>query len=294
MQVGVLCAQDSWYFKDLLRAAGGRHRLSAVSFGRIGAALGGGEAPGHRSAAAPLDPLDAVLVRTMPPGTLEQIVFRMDVLGQLEAAGTKVVNPPRAIEVAVDKYLAQARLHAAGLDTPRALACQTADEAMDGFASLGGDVVVKPLFGGEGRGLMRISDPDLALRAYRSLEQLGAVIYQQEFIAHEGCDVRVLVIGDRLLAMRRRHPTDWRTNVARGAIAEPLVVNDRLERIARCAAAAVGGWVTGVDILPARDGRLLTLEVNAVPGWRALRRALNTDIAALVLDFVEHLVARRS
>ena len=47
---------------------------------------------------------DAVLVRTMPPGSLEQVVFRMDLLARLEAAGIPVVNPPRAIEAAVDKY----------------------------------------------------------------------------------------------------------------------------------------------------------------------------------------------
>ena len=51
----------------------------------------------------------------MPPGSLEQVVFRMDVLGRLEAAGKVVINPPRAIEAAVDKYLASAKLAAAGL-----------------------------------------------------------------------------------------------------------------------------------------------------------------------------------
>ena len=70
----------------------------------------------------------------------------MDVLGRLDAAGTRVINPPRALEVAVDKYLALAKLQAAGLPVPRTIVCQTVDDAMQAFATLGGDVVVKTAF----------------------------------------------------------------------------------------------------------------------------------------------------
>src|SRR2546423_1010405 len=65
--------------------------------------------------AGPLAGFDGVLVRTMPPGSLEQVVFRMDLLPRLAARGVRVVNPPRAVEVCVDKYLAAAKLAAAGL-----------------------------------------------------------------------------------------------------------------------------------------------------------------------------------
>lgn len=291
MRLGVLCSPESWYFQDLSRAAADRHHLTPLSFSRITSKLGGGNTTSLKAADAPVDSFDAILVRTMPPGTLEQVVFRMDALAQAEASGTTVINPPKAIEIAVDKYLAQAKLVTAGLSTPRSVVCQTADDAMAAFELLERDVVVKPLFGGEGRGLMRISDPDLAMRAFKTLEQIGAVILQQEFIEHEGFDIRVLVIGERLLAMRRRHATDWRTNVARGAVAEPFELDDSIASIARRATKAVGGLIAGIDILPARDGRLLTLEANAVPGWRGLGRALNIDVASLVLDFIERFQA---
>ncbi len=110
----------------------------------------------------------------MPPGSLEQVVFRMDALGRLEAAGATVINPPRAIECAVDKYLTTARLAAAGLLVPRTVACQTVEDAMAAFELLGGDVVIKPLFGSEGRGITRLQDEALAERAFRLLVQLGA------------------------------------------------------------------------------------------------------------------------
>jgi RimK family alpha-L-glutamate ligase len=200
-----------------------------------------------------------------------------------------VINPPKAIEAAVDKYLATARLAAAGLRVPRTIVCQTPEAAMAAFETLGGHVVVKPLFGSEGRGIARLQDEALAGRAFRMLAQLGGVLYVQEFIPHEGYDLRVLVIGERMFAMRRRSETDWRTNVSRGAIAEPVELTAEMATLARQAAEAIGAPVAGVDLLPVRDGMLYAIEVNAVPGWKALAATLDVDIARIVLDYVEHL-----
>lgn len=282
MRFAVLAAPDSWYLRDLQRAAEGRHEVTPICFSEIAASLGDSSAcfSGEHDLCA----FAAVLVRTMPPGSLEQVVFRMDVLGRLEAAGCTVINPPRAIEAAVDKYLASAKLAAAGLATPPTLVCQTVDDALAGFDRLGGDVVIKPLFGSEGRGITRVSDKDLALRAFKMLQQLGAVIYLQQFIEHEGYDIRVLVIGDRLFAMRRRNPHDWRTNVSRGATTEPLEISAELAALARRATDAIGAVIAGVDLLFGRDGKCYVLEVNAVPGWKALARTCQTDIAQAVLD----------
>ncbi|HEX6960399.1 MAG TPA: RimK family alpha-L-glutamate ligase, partial [Lacipirellula sp.] len=239
-----------------------------------------------RSARAELNSIDAVLVRSMPPGSLEQVVFRMDALARLEAAGVPVVNPPKAIEAAVDKYLATAHLQAAGFLVPPTIVCQTLDEGMTAFESLGGDVVVKPLFGGEGRGITRVTDAAIARRVFAALEQIGSVLYIQQFISHDGVDWRLLVVGDEVFGMKRISADDWRTNISLGARPAPLEVTAELAQLARRAAAAVGALIAGVDLLPARDGRLYALEVNAVPGWRALAEVTGVDIAARVLDYV--------
>jgi RimK family alpha-L-glutamate ligase len=292
MRIAVFASPDSWYLRDLSRAAGDRHEMVQVPFGNIVARIG--DPPCAAIAAGPnLQEFDAVLVRTMPPGSLEQVVFRMDCLGRYEAAGGVVINPARAVEAAVDKFLTSAKLAEAGLLTPRTVCCQTADDAMAAFAELGCDVVLKPLFGSEGRGITRLNDDALALRAFKMLAQLGAVLYLQEFIEHEGADLRLLVIGEHILGMRRRNPLDWRTNVSRGAKAEAFMPTDDLVEMARRAAAAVGAPLAGVDILPGRDGRLYTIEVNAVPGWQGISRATGTDVAALVLEFVEEQVRSR-
>jgi ribosomal protein S6--L-glutamate ligase len=291
MRLAVLCSLQSWYFRDLRRAAGDRHELVALPFTHLRAAQVAGESS-VASGDGSLADFDAVLVRTMPPGTLEQVVFRMDALARLEASGTLVVNPPKAIEVAVDKYLTTARLAAAGLPTPATVVCQRWEDAMAAYARLGGDVVVKPLFGSEGRGITRVSDEAVALRVFKAIAQIGAVIYLQRFVPHLGHDLRVLVIDNVMLAMQRRNDRDWRTNVSRGAVTEAVEMTPELADLARRACQATGAWIAGVDLLPAQDGSLQVIEVNAVPGWKALGRTLGIDVAARVLDAVEKRLAR--
>jgi len=288
----VLGSPESWYLADLRRAAAGRHEIVGGTFRQMAASVGE-SSPAVVTGEADFSQFNAVLVRAMAAGSLEQVVFRMDALARAQEAGQVVINPPRAIEAAVDKYLALVRLQSAGLPVPRTFVCQTSQQALEAFERLGGDVVIKPLFGAEGRGIARVNDEAMLLRACRMLEDLRAVLYLQEFVPHRGYDIRALVIGHKVFGVQRRSESDWRTNVSRGATASPYRLDARMEDYALRAAAAVGAPLAGVDLLPAADGRLLVLEVNAVPGWRATAQALETDIAAEVLAYVESQVCSR-
>lgn len=287
MKVAVLGSATSWYVGDLRRAASDAHQIVPITYRQLAAQVDTGGVA-WQSGDEDLRRFDALLVRSMPPGSLEQVIFRMNTLAQLAESGVRVVNPPRAIEIAVDKYLTTAKLQAAGLCVPATATCQTWEQAMESFARLGDDVVVKPLFGGEGRGITRVNDEAIAARVFKALEQIGVVIYLQQFIEHEGCDLRVMVIGDQLLGMRRRHPTDWRTNISRGAQAEPFDIDDKLAALARRASKAIGTTLAGVDFLPGKDGKLYAIEVNAVPGWRALSQVTGVDVAAQVLGCLDN------
>jgi len=185
------------------------------------------------SSATSLSQIDGVIVRAMPPGSLEQVIFRMDVLQRLQAEGISVLNPPRSLEICVDKYLASARLAAAGLQVPPTIVCQDAETALEAFEGLGKDVVVKPLFGSEGRGMVRVSDEDLAWRTFRTLERTQSILYLQKYIHHPGWDLRVFVLGKRVLAaMRRTANGHWRTNVAQGGKGEIAVITPEIEELA--------------------------------------------------------------
>lgn len=286
MKLAILGGRSSWHTADLLRAAAGRHQVRVATLRSLRATLAGAGGVEIVSEESVLSDCDGAIVRAMPPGSLEQVVLRMDVLASLEGLGVRVLNPPRAIESAVDKFLTSRRLQGAGVPIPETVACQSAADALHAFHQLGGDVVLKPIFGGEGRGIARLQDADLAERAFEMVERLGGVLYVQRFVPHRGHDLRLLVVGGQVLGIARHNRSDWRTNLSRGGKAEPIEVTAELRDLALRCAASVGAPLAGVDLLPAKDGTLYALEVNAVPGWRGLSQATGIDVARMAIDLL--------
>ncbi|MCA9180595.1 MAG: RimK family alpha-L-glutamate ligase [Planctomycetales bacterium] len=292
MHIGILGSLDNPYVMELQRAASANFPGMTTEVLRFAdLQVGIGESAIER--AVPLkgdgssSTCTALIVRSMPIGSLEQVIFRMDCLQTWQSRGVAVHNPPRSLEIAIDKWLCLQRLSDAGVPVPATVCCQTRSAAMEAFEGLGGDVLVKPLFGGEGRGILRASDKDLAWRMFGTLQQLGQVLYVQQFVEHFGYDIRVLFVGDESYAIRRiAAEGEWRTNIAQGSRAEPHALSGEQADMALRARDSVGGSLLGVDLLPARDGRLLVLEVNAVPGWRGLSQTLKVDIAKAFLNWV--------
>lgn len=289
MKLAILGSPTGRYSLQLLNAAQQDRdvEVTLCEFDRLSSSITSDRWTCQTGEGLELTAVDAILVRTMPVGTLDQIIFRVDLLHRLRESGVCVVNSPRCLEVSIDKYLTTVKLQQAGLPVPRTIACQHLDAAHEAFEKLGGDVVVKPLFGGEGRGILRVDSADLADRVFKTLLSLGQVLYLQEFVAHPGFDIRVFLLGDRVWSIRRRNDSDWRTNVSRGAVAEPIELDGAWLDLARRAAEAVGGWMVGVDLLPDREGKPLLLEVNAVPGWDGLAAAHQINMAEEVIAAIK-------
>jgi len=294
MRVAVVGEPTGWHVGRLIESLAARgHQATVVRWSEIAAGLG---RVGCSFSPPALAMADAVLVRGMPGAAplddrLEDVVFRMDVLGRLAARGTRVINSPRALESAIDKYLSLARLAATDLPVPRTLVVQDIAQVADAWEALGGDCVVKPLFGSRGRGLHRIDCP-AALSAWLDLPETRqrphAVVYLQEFIHHGGWDARLFVLGSDVFAMRRWAATgEWRTNVARGGRAAAFAAPQTWIDTARRAAAVLETEIAGVDLVAAADGSPVILEVNAVPGWQALETVTGIDIAARVVRYAE-------
>ena len=293
MHIAILNAGTGWHTDDLCRALGERgHTGRVLPYDRLIARLGTtrGLAAGLSSAGADILNADAVLARIIPQGSLEQMIYRVDALHWIEKRGIPVVNSARAIERSVDKFYTTALLQEAGLPTPETVICEDATEAMQAVLAMG-DVIIKPIFGSMGHGMVRVSDPDVAFRVVRSLEQLQIVFYIQRAVDHGGRDVRVFVIGGRVLAaIERRAPVgQWRTNVSLGGAARRVELPSSWEQMAISAAATIGADYAGVDLLPSRDGTVFVLEVNGIPGWQGLNQATGIDVAAAIVD---HLAVR--
>ena len=306
MQVGILSARTGWHTDELCRALALRgHTAHVASYDHLVAAIGtrrgrdgrhrdDGPArvvPGSlRSGDLSLLEADAVLARIIPGGSLEQIIYRVDALHWIEEHGVAVMNSPHAIERTVDKFYTDTLLGLAGLPTPETIVCEGVDDAMDAVKAMG-DVVIKPLFGSMGHGLVRVSDPDTALRVIRALAQVRSVFYVQRAIDHRGRDIRAFVVGGRVLGAIERvaRGEEWRSNMSRGAVARPYELTASWAALATRAAAAVGADYAGVDLLPDADGSVFVLEVNGIPGWQGLQAATGLDVAGALVD---HLAAR--
>jgi len=284
LKIGIMASQAGWHVRALQEALQRRGaeapffpitRFCAWVYGRV-----------HLEAGSDaIESCQALLVRTIPIGSLEQIIFRMDALHRLERLGTKVINSPTAIERTVDKYYTSFLLQDAGIPTPRTAVTENFEQALTAFRELK-DVVLKPLFGSEGKGMLRLSDEDLAYRTFRALELGRYVYYIQEFIPHGQDDFRAFVIGDRVVAAMRRKGSTWKSNVAQGAQVEPVTLPPEMEELSMRASRLVGTDYAGIDLLQADDGRIYVLEVNSIPGWRGLQQTTTQNIAELIVDHI--------
>jgi len=236
-------------------------------------------------------PLGA-FVRTISAGSFEQVTLRLGVLHALREAGVVVYNDARAIERCVDKSMTSFLLHRAGLPTPPTWAVESLDAARaiaQAEASPARPLVLKPLFGSQGRGLALIERAaDLP-----PPEAIAGVYYLQHYIGEEPGrwrDWRIFVVGGRAVAAMVRHGVTWKTNAAQGAICQVVEPDGQMAALAVAAAGAVGAAFAGVDLIRDAAGRLLVLEVNSNPAWSALQQVSRARIAeALVDDFLSHI-----
>lgn len=296
MRLGIFAAANSAYAALLSRAAVVRgHDVVCLEFSQLRVNVGGSGVVRWVCGNTDLQTLDAVIVRTMPPGSLEQVVVRMDLLAGLEAAGVLVLNPPKSLECAVDKYLTTQRLAIAGLPVPETVVCESADAVLEAFETLGGDVVVKPLFGAEGRGILRITDRELGLRAFRTLERLGAVLYLQRFVNGPRYDLRLLLLDGELLGAMRRIPRDgdFRANLSQQGKAELYIPTAEEQELACRAARVTGAVFAGVDLMHTHDLRPVLIEVNAVPGWKGLQETCGVAVPQRFLEWIERQYSQR-
>ena len=231
----------------------------------------------------------AVFVRGIGSGGLEQIIFRLDLLHALERQGVSICNPPRAIEHTVDKGMSSLLLLRAALPTPSTRVCETREAAVAYCREAwraGRRLVLKPLFGSEGRDLSLLSGPEDLARCVAP----GGVWYLQHFVeraTEDFWDLRVLVIGGRARAVMRRSAGHWITNRARGARCELQPLDPQCASLAEEAARALGVCYAGVDLVPDVSGALQVLEVNGVPSWRGMQELISWDIAEALVDLLE-------
>jgi tetrahydromethanopterin:alpha-L-glutamate ligase len=235
---------------------------------------------------------DAVFVRGVPGGSLEEVVLYLDILHALKLLNIPVYNDGRAIERSVDKAMTSFLLHQTGLPTPLTWVLKNRADAIniaENELKKGHFLITKPLFGSQGEGIRRIEKmTDLFW-----LSSSNGVYYFQRFVHCAGdgfSDYRVFVINSRAVAIMRRRGKSWLNNVARGAACEAIDLDPTIADIAVKAVKALAMDYAGVDIIQDRAGLYTIIEVNSIPAWKGLESAVQANIATLL---AEDLVNRR-
>lgn len=229
--------------------------------------------------------LDALIIRPIGRGSLEEIVFRMDILHRLQRLGLYIINPPEAIEHCVDKYAILTILEENDIPVPRTAVTENVDEALKAFVELSGDVIVKPIFGSRGMGSTRVTDLEVAATIFRAITFYHGVIYLQEFVPHGFSDIRAFVISDRVVAAMKRVADTWKTNYSQGAKPASIKLDKTIEEMAIKSAELIECKIAGVDILESSKGPLF-VEVNSQPGWKGLQSVAGVNIADEIVEFI--------
>jgi len=212
-----------------------------------------------------------------------------------EHYGVPTVNPYDVVALCGDKVLASLRLAEAGVPTPRTVVALTPEAALKALEEVGYPAVLKPPVGSWGRLMAKVDDREEAEQIIEHKAAMGSpnhsIFYVQEYVRKPERDLRVFLVGDEVVAAMYRRSTDWRTNAARGGVAEAMTPTPELSELALKASKAVGGGVLAVDLMEAPEG-LVVHEVNPTPEFKALTAATGIDVAGRVVEYVAEAMRR--
>jgi len=239
---------------------------------------------------------DAVFVRGVPGGSLEEVVLHLDILHALKIMGIPVYNDGHAVERSVDKGMTSFLLQHYKIPTPPTWVLRDRTKAIDIAVKelkQGHQLISKPIFGSQGQGIRRIEKTTDLLWLGHS----HGVYYLQRFIhsAGEGySDWRVFVVNGKVIAGMKRRGIHWLNNVARGARCEAIPVEQEMADIAIAATAALQMNYAGVDIICTQEGHYQVIEVNSIPAWKGLEKVCDIKVADILVDDVLTQLEKKS
>lgn len=216
-------------------------------------------------------------------------VLGMHAIEFFESMGVPVVNSLTVAQICENKFATSLLLQKKKIPTPLFALAFSEEQAKEAITQLGGfPIVLKPVSGSWGRLITRINDMHALEGVIEQKMVLGGphhhALYLQKYIEKPGRDIRIHVIGGKVVAAIYRQSAHWITNTARGALPLPCVIDSELEHIAQKTGNAIGSGVLGIDVFETPNGYVVN-EVNHTMEFKNVQRVTGIDVAGEVVDY---------
>lgn len=291
MKLGILSRALHSYSTQRLKAAAldRGHEVRVLNTLRFAIDLSSAE-PDLQYRGKPLSDYDAVLPRIGASITY----FGTAVVRQFEQMDVYTPNTANGIANSRDKLRAIQILSRHDIGIPATTFVRDRQDVLPAIERVGGvPIVIKLLEGTQGIGVILAPDVKVAEAIIETLQSTRQNVLIQQFVSEsKGRDIRALVVGDTVVGAMRRvaQGDEFRSNVHRGGLAEPIdLPADYVETAVR-SAQIMGLRVAGVDMLEGADGPLV-MEVNSSPGLEGIETATGLDIAGAIVDYIDNQVA---
>ncbi len=238
----------------------------------------------------PLEGFSVIWMRKDPPVD-EAYLYATHLLEVAERAGVRVLNRPSSLRAWNEKLGA---LRFSRWMAPTLVAGRVAE--LTAFAQEQGDIVLKPLGGRAGLGVIRVAADAPGLGALLELvtEQERLPVMAQRFLPQvSDGDKRILLVdGEPLGAVNRRPKQgEFRSNLAVGGHPEATELSERERHI--CAALAPslraeGLFFVGIDVI---GGMLSEINVTSPTGIREVERLMDQPLADQVIERLQAQLA---
>ncbi len=236
-----------------------------------------------------LSQYDAVLPRIGASITY----FGTAVVRQFEQMDVFCANSSAGISNSRDKLRSLQILSKHRIGIPQTTFVRDKKDVLPAIARVGGaPVIIKLLEGTQGIGVLLAETVKSAEAIIELLQSQKQNILIQKFVAEsKGRDVRAFVVGDQVVGAMRRvaQGQEFRSNVHRGGLTEPVELDDEYRETAVQAAQILGLRVAGVDLLESKSGPQI-IEVNSSPGLEGIEKCTQLDIAGSIIDYIANQV----
>ena len=284
----ILTEKEGWHFKQLkLSLTKLNHSVVSACLSDFSISLNNNEAI-LKIRGEKIPKVDNVLVRFIPGGTLEEIVFYLNILKILESMNIRVINDASAIERTVDKLHTSYLLNQNNINTPKTYVSRGQESASRFIRNFNfnSSLIYKPLFGSQGDNIRLIRGSD----DFDQLDNATNIYYFQEYLENiPNYDYRVLVINkkdnNKSFYMTRYGET-FINNVSKGATCAREDLDDEVIEMAIKSSRLLNIDFCGVDIIRHKD-KYYVIEVNSIPAWRGLQEVESMQISDYIADLLQ-------